>query len=140
MEDDKMLVFSQSLNALNAIEMFLQMRNWGRLVDKLQNPNRTVTFSHWALGQQYLRIDGSSTNRQKTIDKFNSDSRIKLMLISTRAGNMGINLQAANRVVIFDTSWNPVSDLQVQPHHTCVIIIDTIILHIHTNDAYSITL
>jgi SNF2 family DNA or RNA helicase len=60
-----------------------------------------------------MRIDGSSPNRQKTIDKFNSDGRIKLMLISTKAGNMGINLQAANRVVIFDTSWNPVHDLQV---------------------------
>ncbi|RYH31189.1 hypothetical protein EON65_03225 [archaeon] len=104
---DQVLLFSQSLHTLNIFELFLRLPAWNELVGV---PGEKL--SEWVKGRQFLRIDGSTEQRQDLIDKFNKTPSIKLMLISTRAGNMGINLQAANRVIIFDASWNPVHDLQ----------------------------
>ena len=100
-EGDKVLVFSQSLLALNFIEEVLQMSGWGDMVgvqpsEALQS--RGVRFSKWKLETQYMRLDGSTSDRKKLINRFNSSTNMKLFLISTKAGNMGINLQSANRV------------------------------------------
>lgn len=99
---DRMLVFSQSLLTLNLIERFLQ-RN------KIPG-----TENNWAKNASYYRLDGSTTaqEREKLINEFNSNPNIHLFLVSTRAGSLGINLVGANRVVVFDASWNPCHDTQ----------------------------
>ncbi|TPX61356.1 hypothetical protein PhCBS80983_g01142 [Powellomyces hirtus] len=48
----------------------------------------------------------SATERQRRIDQYSTDN-VSVFLISTKAGGMGINLQAATRVIIFDIGWNP---------------------------------
>ncbi|KAM0274282.1 hypothetical protein ACHAQH_007989 [Verticillium albo-atrum] len=62
------------------------------------------------------RIDGSvsQADRQDHIDAFNSDPDFKVFLLSTRAGGQGINLTAADTVILFDSDWNPQQDLQAQ--------------------------
>ena len=115
-ESDKVLVFSQSLPNLDLMELVLQSSYWGELsgVEPCQAlKTKGVLFKNWKKDSQFMRIDGAVSERQKLIDRFNKpESPQKVFLISTKAGNMGINLQAANRVVLFDSSLNPVHDLQ----------------------------
>ena len=61
------------------------------------------------------RIDGQTkgNDRQEAIDAFSSsDSDYFIFLLSTRAGGLGINLTAADTVIIYDSDWNPQNDSQ----------------------------
>jgi RAD54-like protein 2 len=75
------------------------------------------TKDTWEKDLHYYRLDGKidGANRRKLIDDFNDttiNDHCHLFLLSTRAGSLGINLTAANRVVILDSSWNPSHDSQ----------------------------
>ncbi|KAJ0092547.1 hypothetical protein Patl1_25557 [Pistacia atlantica] len=81
-----------------------------RLLDVMEE---YLTFKRYP----YLRLDGhtSGGDRGALIDKFNQqDSPYFIFLLSIRAGGVGVNLQAADTVIIFDTDWNPQVDLQAQ--------------------------
>lgn len=65
---------------------------------------------------QFTRIDGSTKidERQPLIDKFRDDESITVFLLTTKAGGTGINLMYANKVIIFDGSFNPQDDRQAE--------------------------
>uniref|UniRef100_A0A669E0I0 DNA helicase n=1 Tax=Oreochromis niloticus TaxID=8128 RepID=A0A669E0I0_ORENI len=111
--DDKVLVFSQSLISLDLIEDFLELACRAKDEEKI-SPYKGE--GKWYRNIDYYRLDGSTnaTTRKKWAEEFNdtSNTRGRLFLISTRAGSLGINLVAANRVIIFDASWNPSYDIQ----------------------------
>ena len=52
--------------------------------------------------------------RQYLIDKFNTDPSIFLFILSTKAGGLGINLTAANTVILHDIDFNPYNDKQAE--------------------------
>ncbi|XP_029465029.1 lymphoid-specific helicase isoform X2 [Rhinatrema bivittatum] len=64
----------------------------------------------------FSRLDGSMsyTEREENIHAFNTDPEVFIFLVSTRAGGLGINLSAADTVIIYDSDWNPQCDLQAQ--------------------------
>ena len=68
-------------------------------------------------GHKALSLSGSTSGdeREKRMDEFNApDSPYFIFLLSTRAGGLGLNLATADTVIIFDSDWNPMMDLQAQ--------------------------
>ena len=51
--------------------------------------------------------------RFKVAQKFNSTPSIPVMLLTTHVGGLGLNLTAADTVVLLEHDWNPMRDLQV---------------------------
>lgn len=93
-----------------------------------ENGDRVLIFSQFALVLDILeavlnssrihftRIDGSTKidERQSLIDTFRDDDSITVFLLTTKAGGTGINLMYANKVIIFDGSFNPQDDRQAE--------------------------
>jgi SWI/SNF-related matrix-associated actin-dependent regulator 1 of chromatin subfamily A len=65
---------------------------------------------------KFVRLDGATSveTRQDIIDSFYEEEDIPIFLLSTKAGGFGINLVAANNVIIFDQSFNPHDDKQAE--------------------------
>jgi SWI/SNF-related matrix-associated actin-dependent regulator 1 of chromatin subfamily A len=90
--------------------------------------SRTLIFSQFTsmldileavfdtVGISRRRIDGSTpvNDRQSLIDEFYDDESIEVFMLSTRSGGAGINLACANKVIIFDSSFNPQDDIQAE--------------------------
>lgn len=79
----RILVFSQFTSMLSLIEAELRARD-----------------------MRYLKLTGSTTNRQALVDQFQSGT-VPLFLISLKAGGTGLNLTAADTVIHYDPWWNP---------------------------------
>ena len=90
----KILIFSQMTQLMDILQLYLNYK-----------------------GLAHLRLDGNTKaeERGKQMDMFNDpNTPYKIFILSTRAGGLGLNLQTADTVVIFDSDWNPQMDNQAQ--------------------------
>lgn len=74
------------------------------------------TNDHRCRRYPFERLDGRIRGnlRQAAIDRFcKPESDRFVFLLCTKAGGLGINLTAADTVIIYDSDWNPQNDLQV---------------------------
>lgn len=60
----------------------------------------------------YSYLDGSTQHRGETIKSFSGNSQIKVFLVSLKTGGYGLNLTAADTVILFDPWWNPMAEEQ----------------------------
>lgn len=93
-DGSRVLIFAQTQQMLNILERFLELEHYS-----------------------YARMDGSTplAQRQTLISTFNSpNSPFSIFLLTTRVGGLGVNLTAANKVIVFDPDWNPQIDLQAR--------------------------
>jgi ATP-dependent DNA helicase len=89
--DHKLLIFSQFTKVLDLLHDWFNFK-----------------------GILLSRLDGATehSERDRQIKNFKDDAECKVFLLSTRAGGLGINLTAADTVILFDNDWNPQMDLQ----------------------------
>ncbi|KAL9420368.1 hypothetical protein AB3S75_038027 [Citrus x aurantiifolia] len=92
----------------------------------IEGPIKSIVFSQWtrmldlvenSLNQhciQYRRLDGtmSLAARDRAVKDFNADHEITVMLMSLKAGNLGLNMVAASHVILLDLWWNPTTEDQ----------------------------
>jgi SNF2 family DNA or RNA helicase len=76
-------------------------------------------LNHRKWNHEVLTGSTSRDERQKSIDRFctNSCEDSFVFLLSTKAGGQGLNLTRADTVIIFDSDWNPMNDLQAQARY-----------------------
>jgi len=88
-EDHKVLVFSSYKKHLRILESHFHQIGW-----------------------QYSLLTGETQNRQKVINEFQEQEANKIFLIQIKAGGFGLNLTAADYVLILDPWWNPAVEEQ----------------------------
>ncbi|OJJ48587.1 hypothetical protein ASPZODRAFT_130666 [Penicilliopsis zonata CBS 506.65] len=90
---DRALIFSQFTMVMDILEQVLETQHIG-----------------------FVRLDGRTNveDRQSILDAFHERTDIPVFLLSTKAGGAGINLACANKVIIFDSSFNPQEDVQAE--------------------------
>ena len=67
--------------------------------------------------ERVIMEQGFLVRTQEAMRQFSSDTDMFAFLLSTRAGGLGINLTAADTVIIYDSDWNPHQDMQARPQH-----------------------
>ncbi|KAJ9616880.1 hypothetical protein H2200_000600 [Cladophialophora chaetospira] len=113
--------FQPSAKTTRTIELLEEIKNRGEKEKTIIFSNftsyldivETILYDHASLSN-YVRYDGSmsSNERNDAVLEFTDNPNCNIMLISLKAGNAGLNLTAANHVIMLDPFWNPFVEYQ----------------------------
>jgi SNF2 family DNA or RNA helicase len=95
-----------------------------RLDQTCAGGHKALVFSQWTslldrvepqldrAGMPFCRLDGSTRDRSAVIERFQDAAGPPVMLLSLKAGGLGLNLTAADHVFLLDPWWNPAAEDQ----------------------------
>lgn len=116
------LIDEEMLNRVNVsgkMELLMEL-----IQDAVENRRKMLVFSQFAMMLQliaghlnernltYEYMDGKTVNRQERIEHFTNNEKIRIFLLTLKVGGLGLNLTAADTVIIVDPWWNPMSENQ----------------------------
>ncbi|MBW6515248.1 MAG: DEAD/DEAH box helicase [Candidatus Cloacimonetes bacterium] len=114
--DDELL---KKINVSGKMELLLEL-----IQDAVENRRKILVFSQFASmlklisekleekGLIYEYMDGKTVNRQERIEHFTNNEQVRIFLLTLKVGGLGLNLTAADTVIIVDPWWNPMSEDQ----------------------------
>jgi superfamily II DNA or RNA helicase len=94
------------------------------LESAVANGHRALVFSQWTsfldllgpalekAGLPFVRLDGQTPNRGEVVARFQHEEGPPVMLLSLKAGGVGLNLTSADHVFLMDPWWNPAVEAQ----------------------------
>jgi len=88
-KNHKILIFSQFVKHLNILSKYLDENNI-----------------------EYAYLDGTTKDRKGQVESFQNDEKLRVFLISLKAGGLGLNLTKADYVFLLDPWWNPAAEAQ----------------------------
>jgi SNF2 family DNA or RNA helicase len=71
-------------------------------------------FKHWieTQGYNFAYLDGQTQDRSRQVEAFQTDPQVPIFLMSLKAGGVGLNLQAADYLFLYDPWWNAAAEEQ----------------------------
>ena len=112
----RVLIYSQMSRVLDILEDYCLFRPYSTFffLDFLDGYHSSIVF----LLAEYCRIDGGTAHEDRiaAIDEYNKPGSEKIILLTTRAGGLGINLTSADVVVLYDSDWYVMSNFSNGNH------------------------
>ncbi|KAJ3164242.1 helicase [Geranomyces variabilis] len=101
-QSGKLLVLASLLKTIKETTQVVIVSNWTQSLDMISSLCRERQY-------EMLRLDGKTPVQKRSgiVDQFNASRKHFVLLLSSKAGGVGLNLVGASRLVLFDIDWNP---------------------------------
>ncbi len=108
--DDEIIEQSFGMTEVSPISKCLIFAQYTQSLDAIEK----ILFKPHMPSLRYVRLDGRTKQKDRVsiVEAFQFDDNVRCMLLTSKVGSLGLNLQAADTVIFLENDWNPFVDLQ----------------------------